>query len=258
MIRLGAIIIINFILSCCVYATNDKPKLFIMLDVDNTIIDRICTTNKTLQQTLSEQGYEIKHINFTINKEDSFFSYYKKRLIEDNIKFDLTKNFLNIEELVVIRPAIIEMLEAIFNEAKAQNTEVKILICSRKDTTRTKALINSLNLEINGKKFKELVEIVPREFFRVKFNKNGKKFVTKSAKLLRDKYSGKFGKILHNDYVFLIDQLPDSQFIISDHERDFNIMIPSFEVSDLLFDNKSDKQSLREAVNKIKNKFSHK
>lgn len=47
-------------ISLCFAAEVDKPKLFIMLNVDNTIIDRIAPENVSLMKKLTEQGYIVQ------------------------------------------------------------------------------------------------------------------------------------------------------------------------------------------------------
>ena len=48
-------------------------------------------------------------------------------------------------------------------------------------------------------------------------------FVTNLAKTM-------FGKILPSDYVLLIDNIPDSQFILGNREHDLNIKISPFNI----------------------------
>lgn len=224
-----------------------------MLDVDNTITDRIDETDNHLITKLLQEGYHIEKFDFQVNKHDHFFNYYRERLIRHNKPFCLNTDCLNIHEVVVIRPAINKMLQSIIDLGKSLHIPVHILICSRKDDTRTNALINSLNFSVDGKLFKDLVDIVPRDFFRVEIVIDDKKTPSKSAKLLREKYAGRFGKITANDYIVLIDQLPDNRFIISNPKKDFNAIIPAFEVGnrEVKFDLNSDQNSMDELVQTV-------
>lgn len=231
------------------------PTLFIMLNVDNIIIDKISSSNLGLKNKLILQGYNVNKINFTINKQDHFYNYYKNQLLKDYIKIDTNTDDLNIEEFLVTRPTLNSSLQRIIDNSKQAGIKTRILICSNKDVIRTTTLIESLNFKIDGRLFNEIVDIVPREFFRVKININKQELIAKSAELLRKKYKGKFGQINKNDYVILIDQLPDNRFIKHNNKKDLNIEIPSFNVNLLekKYNAETDIRSLNKSIIKIKN-----
>ena len=225
----------------------DSPKLFIMLDVDNTITDRL--ENNDLIVKAKKSGHEIQQIVFEVKQIDQGFTYYNK-----NNPNKLENGLLLVRENLAIRPTLKNFLEEIIKNSKSHNIETHFLICSRKPDIRTYALINNLNYSVDGIVFKDLVDIVPRNNFREKIKLDGALTSTKSAKILREKYAGKFGPIKPKDFVILIDQLEDKRFIISDQQRDLNIIIPLFELANNndLFNIAEDQKKLMSAAKKIK------
>ncbi len=219
------------------FGCNGDPRLFIMLDIDNTVMDRIVPGNTLLEKTLEQEGYTVQHLTFTTYKAVSpkFYHLYQdpqQDIFATKLKIlAVDIDAIVVEEISVIRPAIktfIEGLMALNNHTIA----TYILVCSRNDNTRNQHLIDHLDLIINGKPFKSAVEFVPREAFRVEITVEGEPNVpAKSAVALREHYKGIHGPITANDYVVLVDQLPDNRFIVQDVTRDLNLPITGFEAT---------------------------
>lgn len=244
----------SFIANNCVAMNSEiKHKIFIMLDVDNTITDRINPENKQLKRDLIDHGYLVRELHFTLKKHDHFFNYYKKRALAENTTLKMRGDALQVNETVVIRPTLEHLLQSIIAIGQNEDMPVHILICSRKDDTRTQELVKRLNYQINEQSFQTLVDIVPRAFFRVKITLDNKLQSAKSAALLRSKYHGKFGIISPNDYVILIDQLEDDKFITENSEYDLNLKIPAFTIHDSAedFASDADYDAMTEAANKL-------
>lgn len=89
-------------------------------------------------------------------KESEYMSRIKLQQIADDT--------FHITEYIVIRPGLKKFLEDI------ENIEIPtfILICSRNDDARTQNLVDKLDLSIDGEKFLDVVDFVPRSYFRVK------------------------------------------------------------------------------------------
>ncbi len=223
-------LLLSLILPSICFANDSAPQIFIMLDIDNTLVDKITTndkkSNNEYAQELAKNGFVVQNFEFySIKGEDPFFDFYKNqkntRLLMDIESEDKIK----VSEMLAIRPSMISFLK----EIATLKIPVHILICSRSGNIRVKNLVDNLQLEINNKQFKDLVDFVPREKFRVEIKSGkGSKTIGKSAWELRKNYAGKFGKIKKTDYVILIDQLTDNQFIYSNPKMDLNVYIPPF------------------------------
>ena len=246
---------LSLLLPSICFSNEAQPKVFIMLDIDNTLVDKIAPKDKApdtaYAEELSKKGFLVQSLEFySIKDQDPFFSFYKK---DKNSRFLTTiesEDKIKISETIVVRPSIQNFLEQL-NKLK---TPVHILICSRSGNGRVKNLVENLKLEINKKPFKEVVDFVPRENFRVEIKSgNGRKNIAKSAWDLRQSYDGKFGKIQDTDYVILIDQLSDHEFIYSDLKKDMNITIPHFySREDSMFNLDEDKNTMQAVLDKIK------
>jgi hypothetical protein len=233
-----------------------QSRLFIMLDVDSTIIDRIYPNDKASAAKLKDEGFQLQFLQFHSlkNNASKFFPYYQHKMGENSNDFMSRINIHNIsaekilvEERIVIRPTIQKFLEDILK----LGFETHILICSSNDNGRNRNLVNNLRLQINGKKFKNIVEFIPREKFRVVLlTEDGYDLPVKSAQALRANYEGKFGQIHDEDYVILIDQLPDFRFIVADPKRDKNMQIKPFLINE--YDHEADVAMMEESLVKIK------
>jgi hypothetical protein len=218
--------------------SDESPQLFVMLDVDSTIVERVNPDDKIFINELLKENYVLQQLVFTsdISSNHRFSSMYRKSAlagIKDDYMYRIKTKLISnstaqVTEYVVIRPIMKKLLEAILQ----LQIKTNILICSRNDDVRNKHLVQHLNLDINGLPFKDSVDFVNRDTFRVEIiSPDGKEAAAKSAALLREKYTGKYGKIKDQDFVVLIDQLPDSRFIVFQHNKDLNIPIEYFRLS---------------------------
>lgn len=225
-----------------------KPQAFIIVNIENVLLDKVPLVNKKPDlkyiEALTQNSYLVQDIEFQAkNRQD------KQLLLagEDNL-VDVTETF-------VIRPAIKQFLE----QLNSLPIKVNILICSRRDDVRGQSLVDNLKLNLGNKQFKDVVEFISKENIRVEIkSSNGYKVFGKSAWDLRQKYKGKFGEIKANDYVILIDQLEDHQFIYSDPRFDMNLSVPSFSARPkIIFSFEEDKAVLDIALDKIRNFIIH-
>lgn len=232
-----------------------SSKLFIMLDIDNTLLDKIAlkdnAANESYAAELKEKGLLVQKLDFySVKGIDPFFDFYKKKK-NSRMEMDIeSEDKIKITETIVVRPSMKSFLEKLSH----LNIPTYILICSRSGNERVKNLVEKLNLKINNKAFKDVVDFVPRENFRVDIKSgNGYKVIGKSAWDLRQKYSGKFGKIKESDYVVLIDQLEDHQFIYSNIKRDMNITIsPFYSRSEAMISETEDDNTMELAIERIR------
>ncbi len=154
-----------------------EEQLYIMLNVDNTIIDRIENCNPNIINELKKQNIDVQQLKFIANNENSpkFISMYKKladgkELINESKYMskvqvqEISDNEFSITECIAIRPAIKNLLE----QLEQLKIPVTILLTSRNDTTRTKNLHKNLNLKIDSKNFSKNATVVPRDYFRIK------------------------------------------------------------------------------------------
>ena len=246
------------------YSNEIKPKLFIMLNVDNTMVDRVDPDDIESINELSKQGYIIQKLEFNVTRQQApKFSGLYAQLAAGNkntkeseymtrIKVEKVANeYFHITEYIVVRPSLQVFLENIKN----LGITTHILVCSRNDDVRTKNLVDNLNLYVNNKKFKDLVDFVPRNSFRVKIKQDGgcEEISAKSAVELRKQYSGKYGPISKDDYVVLVDKLEDYRFIASNSDKDLNVKIDSFVVlKHRKFNRANDHLKMNLAVQRIK------
>ena len=238
-----------FLIGLSVFGGNDSPRLFIMLDVDNTIMDRIVAGDTLLENTLEHEGYNLQHLIFTTYKVVSpkFYHLYqspKQDIFASKLKvLEVDIDKIVVEEISVIRPAIKTFIEGLL-ALNEHTIATHILVCSRNDNIRNQYLIDYFDLTINGKPFRSSVEFVPREAFCVEITLEGEHNVpAKSAVALREHYKGIHGPVTANDYVVLVDQLPDNRFIVQDARRDLNLPITGFNAT-----NHSESERIRDAA----------
>lgn len=202
------------------------------MDIDNIIIDSIPQVMQKSKfnypELLSKSGFLLQYVEVnTGHHKDRKFEKYLKETKQTKMPLDETTHEKN-QELIVIRPTIKYLIEQIL----ALGVPTTILICSKSNNERVKSIIKNLNFEVNKTPFNKLVKFVPKESFLVYVSSfNGKKTPAKSSSQLRNSFVGNNGKIQPNDFVFLIDKLPDSQFILTNRNRDLNIRISPFDVS---------------------------
>lgn len=236
-------------------ADQATPQLFIMLDVDNTLTDKISVSNNIVNNEyageLVKKGFTVQPLEFySIKGQDSMFDHYKNNKKSRDLIVAESEEKLKISQMIAIRPAMQDFLEKL----TSLKIPVHIIICSRSSNARVQNLIENLELKINGKPFKEVVDFAPREQFRVEIKSaKGRKAIAKSAWELRQTYAGKFGKIKDHDYVVLIDQLPDNRFIYSNPHKDLNIYIKPFYIKkENMLDLNEDKKDMDIIIEKIK------
>ncbi len=228
-----------------------EQQLYIMLNVDNTIIDRVQNCDSKIIKTLKKQNINVQQLKFIASYENSpkFMSMYKKlaegkELINESKYMskvevqEIANNEFRITECIAIRPAIKDLLE----QLTLLKIPVTILLTSRNDTTRTANLQRNLNLKIDGKNFSQITKVVPRDYFRIK----PKDVSLKSAVELRKnlKY------IKPDDFVILLDHISDNRFVKSDPKKDLNIFVSKFSI-DQTYDYNQDKLEMDSIIAKI-------
>lgn len=226
------IFFITALLSCSAAYASKEQTLYIMLNIDNTLVDRILPCTQEAINQLSKEGFKSQALEFDADKKSSpkFISMYEKianhqPLAEESeymskIVSQKVGDKFHIQECVVVRPSIQHFLEQL-NDIRIP---VKILLTSRNDDTRTQNLHDNLDLKIAGKPFKDASIFIPRDWFRIKTQSGS----VKSSELLREKYP----LIQQQDVVILFDFLPASRFIKGNHGQDFNIEVSKFEVKE--------------------------
>ena len=245
---LSRIILLFILISSNAFA---KEQLYIMLNVDNTIVDRIQDCSPKLITKLEKQNIDVQQLKFIANNKNSpkFISMYKKladgkELINESKSMskvqvqEVADNEFSITECIAIRPAIKGLLEQLLQ----LKIPVTILLTSRNDTTRTANLHKNLHLNIDGKNFSKNATVVPRDYFRIK----PKDISLKSAVELRKnlKY------IKPDDFVILLDHISDNRFVKSDPKRDLNIFVSKFSI-DQTYDYNKDKLEMRAIIKQI-------
>jgi hypothetical protein len=231
---------------CTSYAAVAPAQLYIMLNVDKTIVDRIQGCDPKVIDSLKKQNIAVQQLKFIANKD---WSLYKRladgqELINESKYMsqiqvqEILPNQFSITECVAIRPAMKILLE----QLEQLKIPVTILITSRNDDTRTANLQKHLNLEVAGKKFSHITKVVPRNYFRIK----PKDISLKSAAELRKnlKY------IKPDDFVILLDHLHSSRFVKSSPNRDLNIFVSKFSLEQT-YDYNKDKLEMQAIINQI-------
>lgn len=221
----------------CVFSSGyafTNSSIFIMLNIDATIVDRIDPSNKTFMENLLEEGFDCQKLSFIATKESSpkFLNIYEKISKKECVKEEseyltriavekLDSDEYRITEYVVIRPTIKYLLE----EIKEMGFPLNILLTSRNDDARTKNLHKYLNLKIAGKTFEKSTIFIPSDRFRFKIRtKDLNEISVKSSIELRKNYP----IIKPNDIVILLDHIKNSRFITSQENPDFNIFVSKF------------------------------
>ncbi len=246
---ISRVLLLFFLISSNAFA---EQQLYIMLNVDNTIVDRVQDCDPKIIKTLKKQNIDVQQLKFIANQKNSpkFMSMYKKlsegkELINESKYMskievqELADNEFSITECIAIRPAIKDLLE----QLSQLKISVTILLTSRNDTTRTANLQKNMNLNIDGKNFSQMTKLVPRDYFRIK----PKDISLKSAVELRKnlKY------IKPDDFIILLDHISDNRFVKSDPKRDLNIFVSKFSI-DQTYDYNKDKLEMLAIIAKIK------
>lgn len=235
------------------FADQDSAKVFIVLNIDNTIADKVTPKEKlassALGSELTEKGFSVQPIEFYITKEDSLFEVYKTKKNSQVLIEIESEDKIKISEMIAVRPSISNFL----NEITNLKLPTHILICPKSNNSKAKSIVNSLQLDINNKPFKEAVDFVSNEKCSAQIKSiSSHRTSGKSAWQLRKKYNGKFGRIKKNDYVISIDQLPNHRFIYSNPEKDLNINIPPFHTKNHKISLEEDKKNLNAISKRIK------
>lgn len=232
-------------------------RIFIMLNIDNTIVDRITKCDETKINTLQKMGIKSQHLQFMVTKETSpkFIAMYDKlstgKKIENEFDYmsqisveKLRDNEFRVTECLAIRPAAQMLLE----QLSRLELPVVILITSRNDDTRTQNLQKNLELEIGGKQFHEVTKFIPRDWFRVKVtSSDSTELSVKSSIELRKHYP----EIGCNDFVILLDHLESSRFIKYNNLIDLNIQVSKF-YPDKHYDLKQESKEVEAIISQIK------
>lgn len=235
-----------------------ERKIFIMLNVDNTIVDRIDECDTKQISTLQNSGIVTQKLEFYASNTTSpkFISMYEKLAKGENsiagesdymtkISVEKTKEgSFHITECLAIRPSTQILLERL-NDFELP---IIILLTSRNDDARTKNLQANLNLQIDERPFSEVTTFIPRDWFRIKIKtSDGKEASAKSAIELRNHYS----IITKEDYVILLDHIADSRFIKSNEITDLHIAVSKFIAKDE-YDSCKEQQEVDSILNKIR------
>lgn len=243
------------------FADSEPSKLFIMLETNNVLYSKISAANSIeaseYSKELVKQGYTVQPYEYTLTKDDgAVYNFYKNQTSPRDLVYQDDNGNLRITQMIAIRPAMKNFLE----ELLKLKMPTYFLICSINSDKKTKNISELLELNLNNKPFTEVSNFVPKNLFKVNINSsNGVRYIAKSAWSLRKNYIGKFGRIKENDYVVLIDQLSDRQFIYSNIKKDLNIIIKPFTLKkNETFNLEQDKKDLDIILNQIKGFISDK
>jgi len=236
----------------------DKARtLFVMLNVDYTLVKRLKKSDTAHTASLKNQEFQTQELSFNVSQETSpsFIALYKKILENKPIVgkssyylkrvrvTPIYKGHYRITEYVAVRPTMVYLLEKL----KELNIPVRILLTSRNDDARTKNLHDHLRLRIAGQPFSNVTTFIPRDWFRlIVKTKEGKEISVKSAPELRKHYKD----IRSQDIVVLLDHLQSYRFIKSKGGRDFNIVVSKFIANDS-YDILQDKKEVENILKQI-------
>lgn len=230
----------------------ESPSLYIMLNIDKTIVDRVENCNQEKISELKAQNIHVQELKYIASSKTSpkFVNIYRKLANKEKLaneveymhKVQVTKlneDEFEVTECVAIRPTLSVLLYQL-THLKIPTT---ILLTSRNDDVRTENLRNNLQVQIYGKTFNEVTTLAPRDYFRIKTSDRS----AKSAKELRKnlKY------IKDDNFIIMLDHLEDKRFIKSDPKKDFNIYVPKFSL-DVQYDYVKDEAEIMAIINKIK------
>lgn len=238
------LLIFYFPISVCFCNSSAAMKdVYVMLDMDGTLVDRIDSNDKLTMERIHIAGFRCHNFKFRVQKEKNikFYSWYKKMLDNMEIgqahKLNITridKNTLEVEETVVLRPALIDFIEKL-DKLNSPLVSIKFFIVSRNDDIRNQALIDNLDIFINGQPFKNKVRLIPRANFRVHLSLGfGEMVPGKDAALLREKLKNEKNiGITPGTYMFFIDNIIPERFVIGNKELDKLLCPTRFTISSL-------------------------
>ena len=194
-------------------------EVYIMLDVDGVLIDRIPPHEHDTIKELNLKGFPPQKLGFCVNRMSSpkFFRWYS-RMMRDSLSRNEQRLVINateghkicVQEIVTVRPAIIDFLRKI-DQLNNKNIVIKFLVASRNDDERTKNIVENLNIFINGQAFRNKVQFVPRACFRVILDSPKGAKPGKSIIALRDNYK----KISSKAYIIAVDDIDPARFVIA-------------------------------------------
>lgn len=232
----------------------EQPHLYIMLNVDKTIVDRVENCDIEAAQELKEHNIHVQKLKYIANDKNSkkFLNIYRKLANKEKISNEpnymhkiivnkINEQKFEITECLAVRPTL-SVLVYQLTHLKIPTT---ILLTSRNDDVRTENVRNNLQVQIYGKTFAEIITVVPRDYFHIK----EKGISVKSAKELRKNLQ----YIKENDFVIMLDHLEDKRFIKSNPKRDLNIFVPIFSI-DKKYNYDQDEKEIMSTISKI-NKF---
>lgn len=224
-------LLISIFSSLCFAQEKLPPQLYLLVDIDNVIVDNIAFFNEKdfaeYKEVLQQRGYIVQTINISTSRnKNRTLETYLKKTNQDPEPINTYNQRIDTESFV-LRPSIKYFFESLANSG----IKTHVLICSQKNNLRTKAFVEQLNLEINNIPFKNFATFLPKEKYAVDIKSlNGTTKRAKSSHELRERYSGENGPITANDYVISIDLFPESAFIASNKNHDLNIRISPFNV----------------------------
>lgn len=209
---------------------NEKLIINILIDVDGTLITRINPNNTEVINDIKNKGFAPYNLKFKCSKLNNtkFFNWYtniskkdEKKNFEDKITVNqLNDNTIEVNEIIVLRPAFQNFLEKI-DALNSNEITIKLFIASRNDDIRNQNIIDNLKIFINGKRFHKKVKLIPRSYFRIHLHSDNELIAGKSAALVRSKLN-----IKHNDYIVFIDNIDPKRFIIGNKKLD-KLLIPT-------------------------------
>ncbi len=249
-----------------IYAVeNNKVNLYVMLDVDGTITQRIDPNDIKTITRVEEAGFHCYRLKFIASKyvHPKYYRWYhsmlENKILRDEQKINvsiLDENTLEIEEVVVLRPSIPSFLEKL-DQLNNNHVSVKLYIASRNDDIRNQNLINRLKVNINGIPFKDKVKLIPREDFRIHvFSPIEGWIAGKSAALVRAKFKNeKNEKIESNAFIVFVDNIIPERFVKGDRDLDQLLRPTRFIISNLnntdIEKDRQDFQSIYKSIEKL-------
>lgn len=227
----------------CANVYQDPISVYIMLDVDGTLTQRIAPNDTETIAKVAAAGYHCYRLKFIASKfvDPKFYRWYMRMLTDKNLREKeklnisiIDENSITVEEVVVVRPAIIAFLEKL-DRLNSPSLSVKFYIASRNDDVRNQNLIDNLNISINGTPFKEKVKLIPRANFRVHVYLPNEGLVPgKSSALIRAKFRNeKFQPMEKDAYIMFIDNIVSERFVIGDIHLDRLLQPTRFTISNL-------------------------
>ena len=238
-------------------------NIYVMLDVDGTITQRIDPNDTETITRVQKAGFDCYRLKFFASKYDhlKYYRWYASMLEDETLRNEqkvnvhiLNDTTLEIEEVVVLRPiipAFLEKLDSLNNPC----VSVKFYIASRNDDIRNQNLIDHLNVTINGTPFHKKVKLIPREDFRVHvFSPQEGLIAGKSSALVRAKFKTEQCQEIGPDaYIVFVDNIAPERFVIGNKDLDHLLRPTRFIIANLNeIDIRKDRSDFESIFNTIK------